>query len=100
MTCRMLTGLFFFFLASFCLAKSPINPAFKSSSKAAFIENKGQIIDQHSNPNPVVLYLLNTPGFNVQLRKNGFSYDIYSIRQQLEGNRQQAIGNRQEASNN
>jgi uncharacterized protein (TIGR02145 family) len=42
-----------------------------------FIENKGQIIDQNNNPNPSVLYLLNTPGMNVQLRKTGFSYDLY-----------------------
>ena len=43
-----------------------------------FIENKGQIIDQNNNPNSAVLYLLNTPGLNVQLRKDGFSYDLYS----------------------
>ncbi|MFH0761056.1 MAG: hypothetical protein V2A67_06100 [Bacteroidota bacterium] len=34
-----------------------------------FIENKGQIIDQNSRPNLAVLYLLNTPGMNVQLRR-------------------------------
>ena len=44
-----------------------------------FIENKGQIIDQNNKPNPGVLYLLNTPGFNVQLRRGGFSYDLYRI---------------------
>ncbi|MEI7504122.1 MAG: hypothetical protein WCJ61_12645, partial [Paludibacter sp.] len=44
-----------------------------------FIENKGQIIDQHNKPNPEVLYLLNNIGLNVQLRKNGFSYDVYSV---------------------
>lgn len=42
-----------------------------------FIENKGQIIDQNGNLNNDVLYLLNTKGLNVQLRKNGFSYDVY-----------------------
>jgi hypothetical protein len=44
-----------------------------------FIENKGQIIDQNNRPNPAVLYLLNTPGMNVQLRRGGFSYDLYRI---------------------
>ena len=44
-----------------------------------FIENKGQIIDQLGNPNPAVRYLLSTNGLNVQLRQNGFSYDIYQI---------------------
>ncbi|MEI6900261.1 MAG: hypothetical protein WCL00_10300 [Bacteroidota bacterium] len=44
-----------------------------------FIENKGQIIDQNNKPNPAVLYLLNTPGLNVQLKTTGFSYDIYTV---------------------
>jgi len=42
-----------------------------------FIENKGQIYDQGYHPNPAVLYLLNRPGMNIQLRKTGFSYDTY-----------------------
>lgn len=42
-----------------------------------FIKNEGQIIDQNGNQNEEVLYLLNTNGLNVQLRKNGFSYDVY-----------------------
>jgi gliding motility-associated-like protein len=45
-----------------------------------FKENKGQIIDQKNKPNPKVKYLLNSGGLNVQLRKNGFSYDIYEIK--------------------
>ncbi len=57
-----------------------------------FIENKGQIIDQKNDPNPAVLYLLNTPGFNVQLRASGWSYDMYSV-----GSRQSAVGSRQSA---
>jgi len=44
-----------------------------------FIENKGQIIDQNNKSNPSVLFLLNTPGMNVQLRRDGFSYDLYRI---------------------
>ena len=51
----------------------------QKNSRAGFIENKGQIIDQNNNPNPAVLYLLNTPGMNVQLRRDGFSYDLYSL---------------------
>ena len=46
-----------------------------------FIENKGQIVDQNGKPNDNVLYLLNTSGLNVQLREDGFSYDIYEIKQ-------------------
>ncbi|MGA3014353.1 MAG: hypothetical protein ABSD71_10000, partial [Bacteroidales bacterium] len=55
-----------------------LNPNGKRIQNNGFIENKGQIIDQKNNPNPSVIYLLNTPGMNVQLRKGGFSYDLYS----------------------
>lgn len=48
------------------------------SVSSGFIENKGQVVDQNNKPNPAVLYLLNTPGMNVQIRSNGFSYDVYS----------------------
>jgi hypothetical protein len=47
------------------------------SPKNSFIKNEGQIIDQNGNFNNQVLYLLNTPGLNVQLRRDGFSYDVY-----------------------
>ena len=48
-----------------------------ADGKRGFIENKGQISDQEGRPNPAVLYLLNSPGMNVQLRQGGFSYDFY-----------------------
>ncbi|MDR7371203.1 T9SS type B sorting domain-containing protein [Flavobacterium aquidurense] len=44
-----------------------------------FKENKGQIIDQKGKPNTAVKYLLNSNGLNVQLKKNGFSYDVYEV---------------------
>jgi len=49
------------------------------NSKTGFTENKGQIIDQNNKSNPAVLYLMNTPGMNVQLRSSGWSYDVYKI---------------------
>lgn len=55
------------------------NEKLSHDPRFGFIENKGQIIDQNNKPNPSVLYLLNTPGMNVQLRKTGFSYDVFSI---------------------
>ena len=45
-----------------------------------FRENKGQIIDQKGKSNPEVKYLLNSNGLNVQLKKNGFSYDVYETK--------------------
>src|ERR1035437_9760987 len=49
-----------------------------SLNKSGFYENKGQITDQNYKPNPAVKYLLCSPGFNVQLRQTGFSYDTYT----------------------
>ncbi|CAM3092669.1 hypothetical protein DRF59_13905 [Chryseobacterium flavum] len=48
-----------------------------------FYENKGQIIDQEGKENSNVKYLLHANGLNVQLRPNGFSYDIYEIRKMI-----------------
>jgi gliding motility-associated-like protein len=45
-----------------------------------FKENNGQIVDQNGKPNNDVKYLLNSGGLNVQLRKNGFSYDVYEAK--------------------
>jgi gliding motility-associated-like protein len=45
-----------------------------------FKENRGQIIDQKGKPNTAVKYLLNSNGLNVQLKKNGFSYDLYKVK--------------------
>lgn len=50
-----------------------------SKSEPAFIRNEGQVIDQTGRPNRQVLYLLNSRGLNVQLKKNGFSYDTYEF---------------------
>lgn len=52
----------------------------KTTSPIGFIENKGQIVDQEGKQNKNVKFLLNTSGLNVQLRNNGFSYDIYETK--------------------
>ncbi|RZL12914.1 MAG: hypothetical protein EOO89_18640 [Pedobacter sp.] len=49
--------------------------------RSGFIENKGQIIDQYRNPNPVIKYLWSGSGMNVQLRCEGFSYEVVKISQ-------------------
>lgn len=43
----------------------------------AFIENKGQLVDQNGNANNAVRFILAMPGMNVQLSAKGFSYDTY-----------------------
>jgi gliding motility-associated-like protein len=68
------------FILLFSFFVVPIVIAQKQQSSIGFIENKGQIVDQKEKPNEDVKYLLNTNGLNVQLRKNGFSYDIYETK--------------------
>ncbi|HTL82949.1 MAG TPA: hypothetical protein VL651_14645, partial [Bacteroidia bacterium] len=43
-----------------------------------FMENKGQIVDQHYQANPAVKFLFCSSDLNVQLRMNGFSYDTWT----------------------
>jgi gliding motility-associated-like protein len=69
-----LKSLFFFLL----IALSSF--AQNSKQTIGFKENKGQIIDQNGKPNDAVKYLLNSRGLNVQLKKNGFSYDVYETK--------------------
>ena len=59
-----------------------IIPSFgqQKNGSIGFKENKGQIIDQNGKPNNAVKFLLNTNGLNVQLKQNGFSYDIYETK--------------------
>jgi len=74
---RFLTGIVILLFANLISAQTPYIQT--TTATTGFIENKGQIIDQDNQLNPAVLYLLNTPGFNVQLREGGFSYDVYRI---------------------
>ncbi|UOX33857.1 T9SS type B sorting domain-containing protein [Flavobacterium sediminilitoris] len=66
-----------FFCVLLFLVSASIVFAQKQTTSIGFIENKGQIIDQKGKENRNVKYLLNTTGLNVQLRENGFSYDVY-----------------------
>ena len=66
--------LLFFLIITFSLL------AQNKSQSIGFKENKGQIIDQKGKSNASVKYLLNSNGLNVQLKKNGFSYDIYEVK--------------------
>lgn len=56
------------------------------NSEYFFYENKGQIIDQDGKANPSVKYLFLSNGLNVQLKKNGFSYDVYETKKSINPN--------------
>lgn len=63
-------------LAVFCLSQTIFAQQFKTP--IAFVKNEGQVVDQNGKLNKDVNYILPTNnGMNVQLLKNGFSYDVY-----------------------
>lgn len=51
----------------------------KSNSDYSFTENIGQIVDQDGKENKAVKYLFHSNGLNVQIKNEGFSYDVYEI---------------------
>ncbi len=47
---------------------------------AGFVENKGQIVDQFFKPNDNVLFQYTGKGIKIQLRKNGYSYELFNLK--------------------
>ena len=58
-------------------ASIPATAQLQTRADRLYVENKGQIGDQHGKPNRGVRYLIVRPGLNIQLTSNGFSYDSY-----------------------
>jgi hypothetical protein len=59
----------------FSLCSYSANP--KGSN--GFIENKGQLVDQYALPNPDVLFLYSGNGIRIQLRRSGYSYELFGL---------------------
>ncbi|MDP1725395.1 MAG: SBBP repeat-containing protein [Bacteroidota bacterium] len=79
---------FLFFLVYVSFSTVTYSTGLPASPKVSlcgygFIENKGQIIDQNYKPNKEVLYLYNGNGLHVQLRQNGFSYEVIKTEKTL-----------------
>ncbi len=67
-------------LCTFLSAKNnSLTPGSNYKTGFGFIENKGQIINQNHQPNPEALYVYDGAGIHVQLRKNGFSYEVMKL---------------------
>jgi hypothetical protein len=45
----------------------------------AFIENKGQILNQHHKANNDVLFMYTGNGIKIQLRRSGYSYELFNV---------------------
>jgi hypothetical protein len=78
----LISGLVF---SSFNLLAQPNSMVRNLSASNGFIKNCGQLQNQDGNPNPEVLFLYPAQGYNLQLRGDGFSYDIYAIDKKLAG---------------
>lgn len=68
-----------YFLTVFAFVSLQFQAKESSSVSFGFIENKGQILDQNRNNNKDVLFLFTGKHLTVQLRRNGFSYQIQSL---------------------
>lgn len=69
--------LFLISLSTCCLTAQTLDAnAIKAASNYGFIENKGQVIDQNNQPNPSVKFLCALPDLQVQVRDNGYSYEV------------------------
>ncbi len=68
-----------FFICAILLAYSNSSAQKLPSNFSGFVENKGQIIDQNNNQNKDVLFLFSGKGIKIQLRKTGYSYELFSL---------------------
>lgn len=51
----------------------------RAVNQFGFIENRGQIMNQYKQANSNVLYIFNQGNFQVQLNRNGFSYQLTKL---------------------
>jgi len=75
-----------FLFAVLCCSHSFSQTTLLRDNEFYFYENKGQIIDQDGKENADVKYLFHSAGLNVQLRSNGFSYDVYETEKTVNSN--------------
>ncbi|HEY0029340.1 MAG TPA: SBBP repeat-containing protein, partial [Bacteroidia bacterium] len=84
-------------LLAVCLSLSISSRAQKSASNfPAFIQNKGQILDQNNQQNKEVLFLYCGKGIKIQLRKSGYSYELFKVQDLPHSNPGQKIQDIQE----
>jgi gliding motility-associated-like protein len=91
---RKILFLFTFFYCILLFSQKKVSP----TNDYFFYENKGQIMDQDGKANPNVKYLFHSAGLNVQLRSNGFSYDVYQV-EKVSKNKTMKEGSSQESEN-
>lgn len=68
-----------FFITPFMVNSAFSLPAIKKPWHSAFVENKGQLRNQHRQSNQDVLYLYTGKEMNVQIRALGFGYEYHTF---------------------
>ncbi|MEO6166132.1 MAG: T9SS type A sorting domain-containing protein [Chitinophagales bacterium] len=72
-------------LAAFCLILAPVfaqqvpQVLEFSNTEKGFLENKGQVKDLSGKVNEKVKFIYNNGLFNLELNKNGFSYELFQV---------------------
>ncbi|MCY7410139.1 MAG: SBBP repeat-containing protein [Chitinophagales bacterium] len=74
---RNITFLFILLVSSSAYSQQMISSSYMPSK--FFIKNEGQLINQYGEANDEVLYLYHDGLFNLELKKDGFSYEIFKI---------------------
>ncbi|MEO6166133.1 MAG: SBBP repeat-containing protein [Chitinophagales bacterium] len=76
---KKITGLLLLFV--FLFLKMVAQPSWKATPRCqtAFVENKGQVTDQHGKRNSDVLFIYANGIFNLQLKQDGFSYELFEV---------------------
>jgi hypothetical protein len=78
----LLTSLFLFTITM--VFSKEASKDFLSKLHSGFIENKGQIKNQFGQENKEVLYVFRNNNLQIQLRKNGFSYEVFKPNTSIE----------------
>ncbi|MBA2423270.1 MAG: hypothetical protein H0V61_08600, partial [Chitinophagales bacterium] len=68
--------LLFIMFSSALLAVDKSSPA---KVIPGYIENRGQIVNEVYQPRPDILFVYQSPGFTLTLKKDGFSYQLTSV---------------------
>lgn len=83
------SGMVAVFLAVQSLSAQPVvQQSFPSTAlSVGFVENQGQVVDQYQKATTEVEYIYSNGLFNLQLKKNGFSYELFQLAEKHNGKR-------------
>ncbi|MEP7128050.1 MAG: hypothetical protein ABI729_04240, partial [Chitinophagales bacterium] len=71
------TALLFIFIFSYLALTAQETWLASTQQQLGFVENKGQVIDQRGNANGNVRFIFADKYFNLQLKEDGFSYELF-----------------------